>query len=91
VIKRYDSCRVYIGTYGNHRALWGIEVLGDFKIQAHSDAGSKVVYVNGGKGQLITPSDRNPETLFKDEYFCINITGENIQTCAYGFRTRNYR
>jgi len=85
ILARYPNCLVYIGTYGLKRALWGMEVKGKFNIQAHSDSGSKVVYANGRRAVLFTSNGKSPDTLDKNEYFCIAFKGDSKAICAYGF------
>lgn len=85
IIKKYDNCKIYMGTLGSKRALWGIEVKGKFKIQAYSDAGSKVVYANGREAFLFTSTGKSPDTLYGNEYFCIGLKGDPKAICAHGF------
>ena len=85
ILARYPDCLVTIGTHGFKRALWGIEVKGKFKIQAYSDAGSKVVYANGREAFLFTSTGKSPDTLYDNEYFCIGFKGDPTAICTYGF------
>jgi len=85
ILAKYPNCLVYIGTYGLKRALWGMEVKGKFNIQAHSDSSSKVVYANGTRAVLFTSNGKSPDTLDKNEYFCIAFKGDSKAICAHGF------
>jgi len=83
VVKQLGPCRIYRGTVGFERALWGFILANGQRVWGWQNAGSKQVVVNDRPGFLQLPAGvGSPDRLQAGQAFCLGQQGSSRITCG---------
>jgi hypothetical protein len=82
-VKQLGPCRIYRGTVGFERALWGFILADGQRVGGWQSAGSEQVVVNDRPGLLQLPAGvGSPDRLQAGQAFCLGQQGSSLITCG---------
>jgi hypothetical protein len=82
-VKQLGPCRIYRGTLGFERALWGFILADRQRVAGWQNVGSEQVVVNERPGFLWLPGGLgSPDRLQAGQVFCLGQQGSSLITCG---------